>query len=136
MNLGEKIRGVRQMKGLSQENLADMLGISLLAYGDIERGKKDVAFSRLEQIADKLGVSVEDILSYGDRVSNFFDQCHNTNVIGNGKQQNKINNFDSRELEHELEKQKISMEKLQAEKERAEIEARYWKEKYEALTKV
>jgi transcriptional regulator with XRE-family HTH domain len=109
-----------------------MLGISLLAYGDIERGKKDVAFSRLEQIADKLGVSVEDILSYGDRVSNFFDQCNNTNVnANNGKQRDYINNFDNRELQHKIEKLELTIEKLKLEKEKAEIEAKYWKEKSE-----
>lgn len=72
-NVGEKIRGIRTLKGLSQENLAVMLGLSLPAYADIERGKKDVTIKRLEQIAEKLGVSLSDILSFGDKVSNFFD---------------------------------------------------------------
>ena len=130
MKIGEKIRGIRIMKGLSQENVAEMLDMSLLAYGDIERGKKDVAYSRLEQIAEKLEVSVQDILSYGDRVANFFDQCSNTNVVGNGKQRNDIvNNYDNRELQHQIDKLNLENEKLKAEKERAEMEAKYWKEK-------
>ena len=130
MKIGEKIRGVRLMKGLSQENLAQMLDISLLAYGDIERGKKDVAYNRLELIAEKLGVSVQDILSYGDKVANFFDQCSNTNVVGSGKQRNEVvNNFDNRELKHQIDKLNLENEKLKAEKERAEMEAKYWKEK-------
>jgi transcriptional regulator with XRE-family HTH domain len=140
MNIGDKIRGVRLMKGLSQENLADMLGISLLAYGDIERNKKDVTIKRIEQIAEKLGISVSDILSYGDAVSNFFDQCNNTNVNSGRKNISKIeNNYDQKEILHELEKQKlktekleIEIEKLKAQKEKAEMEAKYWKEKVES----
>ena len=129
MKVGEKIRGIRIMKGFSQENVAEMLDMSLLAYGDIERGKKDVAYSRLEQIAEKLEVSVQDILSYGDRVANFFDQCTNTNVT-NGKQHDGIvNNYDNRELQHQIDKLNLENEKLKAEKERAEMEAKYWKEK-------
>ena len=124
------------MKGLSQENVADMFNLSLLAYGDIERGKKDVTYKRIEQIADKLGVSVQDILSYGDRVSNFFDQCENTNVnTGKTRSQN-TNNYDQKDLVHKLEIQKLKLEKMalevakmKAEKEKAEAEVLYLKDK-------
>ena len=36
LNVGENIRRIRLMKNLSQENVAGMLKISLLSYGDIE----------------------------------------------------------------------------------------------------
>jgi DNA-binding XRE family transcriptional regulator len=39
MNTGDKIRQIRLMKVFSQENMANMLGISNTAYGDIERNK-------------------------------------------------------------------------------------------------
>lgn len=119
-----------------------MLGLSLLAYGDIERNKKDVTIKRIEQIAEKLGVAFSDILSYGDAVSNFFDQCSNTSVnTGNSKNnKNTENNYDQRETLHELEKQKlktekleVEIEKLKAQKEKAEMEVKYWKEKCEGV---
>ena len=50
--MGEKIRLLRTMKGLSQENMADMVGISRLTYGEIERGKSEPTTDRLEKIAD------------------------------------------------------------------------------------
>ena len=34
-NLSEKIRQIRLQKGLSQENMADMLGLSTTAYGTL-----------------------------------------------------------------------------------------------------
>ena len=47
----EKIRFVRQAKGLTQEDVAEKLNMSVNGYGDIERGETDVNLSRLEQIA-------------------------------------------------------------------------------------
>jgi transcriptional regulator with XRE-family HTH domain len=139
-NVGEKIRGIRTLKGLSQENLAMMLDLSLPAYADIERGKKDVTIKRLEQIAEKLGVSLNDILSFGDRVSNFFDQCNGASVATGTNGNSTANNYDSRELQYELEKAQLREAKLQSdlklcqvEKEKAELEVKYWREKYEKL---
>lgn len=132
MTIGDKIRGIRTLKGLSQENMAEMLGLSLLSYGDIERGKKDVNMNRLEQIAEKLGVSVMDIMKFGDTVSNFFDQCNNaTGIINAANQSN--NHYDQRELQLTIEKQTLEIAKLKAEKEKAEIEAKYWQEKWQAI---
>ena len=126
--LGEKIRKIRDLKGLSQENMADMLGLSLPTYADIERGKKDVTIGRLETIAERLGVTLNDIMNFNDRISNFFDQCQNTSVnAGTNPTQN--NNYDARELQHQLEKAQLELKLCQAEKEKAEIEARYWREK-------
>ena len=131
MNTGEKIRGIRLLKNLSQENMADMLGISRVAYGDIERGKTDISDSRLKQIAEALKVEPADILKFGDTVSNFFDQCQSTNVnTGKTKSQN-ANNYDQREAQHQIEKLQLELKLMQVEKEKAEIEAKYWREKGE-----
>jgi XRE family transcriptional regulator, regulator of sulfur utilization len=61
-NLSEKIRLVRVQKGLSQENMADMMGLSTTAYGDLERGRTEVSVSRLENIARLLDVPLHELL--------------------------------------------------------------------------
>lgn len=132
-NVGEKIRGIRTLKGLSQENLAMMLGLSLPAYADIERGKKDVTMKRLEQIAEKLGVSLSDILSFGDKVSNFFDQCNGSNINAGNAPTQSNNYYDAREIQHKLEKALLEIEKLNIKVEKAELEVKYWREKCENL---
>jgi XRE family transcriptional regulator, regulator of sulfur utilization len=126
MTLGDKIRGIRTLKGLSQENMADLLDMSLRGYGDIERGTTDVPFSRLEQIAEKLGVQISDVLAYGDRVTNFFDQCNGNVNAGTNPTQN--NNYDPREAQHQIEKLQLEFKLSQAQKDKAEMEARYWKQ--------
>jgi len=63
-NLSEKIRQIRLQKGLSQENMADMLGLSTTAYGDLERGRTELSVSRLENIAKLLDVPLPDLLGF------------------------------------------------------------------------
>ena len=137
--IGEKIRGVRDLKGISQENMAAMLDMTVLAYGEIERGKSDIKLSRLLQIAEKLGTTLAKVLNFDETVSNFFDQC--SGVIGlmnNGVQHN---HFDEKELLHKLEKLELEKEnlksenaRLRAEKEKADLKAEYWQEKYERIS--
>ena len=135
MHTGGKIRAIRTLKGLSQENMADTVGLSRLAYGDIERGKIDVTDARLKQIADALGVSPDDILSFAEKMTNFFDQCNGTFAVNSGTQNN---HYEQRELLHQLnlaklEKQKmeVEIEKYKIERDKAEWEAKYWRDKKE-----
>ena len=60
--IAEKIRLLRLQHGLSQENLADSLGISTTSYGDIERGKTDLTLSRLHQIAEVFKINAAILL--------------------------------------------------------------------------
>lgn len=137
MNIGEKIRGIRLLKGLSQENMADMHQMKVLAYGDIERGKTDVKLIRLEQIAEKLGVTPAEILKFGDSVSNFFENCSQTNVI-TSQNGNQTYYNSHKDLQHKLEKVKLQLknaelqiENLNIKLEKAGAEADDWKQKFE-----
>ena len=130
MKTGEKIRFLRTMRGFSQENMADMVGISRQAYGEIERGNSNPSPERVAQIAEKLGVSPNDLETFGNAISNFFDQCNGATGIINATNQTNTN-YDARELQHQLEKAQLEHKLYQAEKEKAEIEARYLREKYE-----
>jgi transcriptional regulator with XRE-family HTH domain len=105
MTIGDKIRGMRLLKGLSQENMAAMMDMPLLAYGEIERGK-DIKLSRLNQIAEKLNVPSAEIVRFGETVSNFFDQCNGVVGLNNGQQ---INHYDIKGIEHQLEKLQLEL---------------------------
>lgn len=63
MQIGDKIRKVRELKGLKQETVAAKLGMSVTAYGNLERGESGLSFDRLEEIAAALEVSVQDIVN-------------------------------------------------------------------------
>lgn len=65
MKIGEKIRMVREMKGISQDAIATYLDISPQAYGKMERGETKLDIDdRLEKIANYLEVSKEQIMNF------------------------------------------------------------------------
>ena len=47
MNLAQKIRLVRTSKGISREEIASALHLSLQAYGKLERGETEISVERL-----------------------------------------------------------------------------------------
>ena len=59
--VGEKIRQLRVVSGLSQENVAEEIGMSYGNYGKIERGEIDVSSTHLIAIAKVLKVNVSAI---------------------------------------------------------------------------
>ncbi len=62
MDIGSHIKYLRNKAHFSQEEMADQLGISQAAYGDIEKKKGDIHFDRLCKIAGILNVSFNDLL--------------------------------------------------------------------------
>ena len=68
--LANYIRCIRLQKGLSQENMAYDLNISITAYSKIERGLTNISFSRLEQIALCLGVTMTSLIDYYENGNN------------------------------------------------------------------
>lgn len=62
MNTCNKIRKIGLDKGFSQENMADILGISTTASGDIERNKTELTISRVTEISRILNISIVDLL--------------------------------------------------------------------------
>lgn len=109
----EKIRLERLQRGLSQENMADLLNLSTTAYGDIERGKTDLTLSRLNQIASVLGISLLTLLSDEPLVAQVVESKPDTLVS------------------HELETLRLTVEKQDVELDKLRLEADYWKRKYD-----
>jgi transcriptional regulator with XRE-family HTH domain len=58
-----KIRKLRKDLGLTQENMAEYLGISQNAYSLIEQGKTKIEINRLIRIKDKLQVGLKDLVT-------------------------------------------------------------------------
>lgn len=64
--LGGRLRELREARGLTQAQLAHLLGKSLETISNFERGKTLPSLVTLEQLAGVLGVSMQDFFS--DRV--------------------------------------------------------------------
>lgn len=65
LEIGKKIKSLRQIKGWSQAEIAEMLNISVPAFSKIETDITDINVSRLKQIADLFGVPITEMLTSG-----------------------------------------------------------------------
>jgi transcriptional regulator with XRE-family HTH domain len=64
--LGRRIREVRKERGISQGELAEKAGISLITISRIERGERDPHVRTLAQIARGLGIPAYELLRSSD----------------------------------------------------------------------
>jgi len=71
MQYGEKIRFIRETRGLSQENVAHQLGIAQNSYSKIERNETKLTADMLQKIATVLDVSPMDIITNQPAIVNF-----------------------------------------------------------------
>jgi transcriptional regulator with XRE-family HTH domain len=62
LQLGERVRRLREERGWSQESFAHEGGLGRSFAGAIERGEKDVRLSTLLKVARTLGVSLSQLL--------------------------------------------------------------------------
>ena len=58
------IAAIRKDKGLSQDNIADAIGMKQAGYSLIEKGERGLDYELLLQIATALGVSVTYIIYF------------------------------------------------------------------------
>lgn len=65
--LGKAVRMLRRERDLSQEQLADLAGLSGNYVGDTERGERNISVRALWQLADGLGVSAAELLRHAER---------------------------------------------------------------------
>lgn len=100
---GEKIRMIRELRGFSQEYMADKLGIKQNGYSKIELNQTRLTAEMLEKISKELGVTPIDILSHQPTVVNMASN-HGTQGIGH--------------IEHFYADQKELVEKMLASKDK------------------
>lgn len=67
MNMIHKtLQGLRMAFGFSQEQMAELLGVSRPTYAEIEKGKGEITMSSLERLAEKTGLTVSSLLTRED----------------------------------------------------------------------
>lgn len=58
----QRLRQIRQNKGLSQEELADLAGLHRTYVGSVERCERNISIDNMERLAKALDVDVTDLL--------------------------------------------------------------------------
>lgn len=59
---GSLIRDFRVKKGMTQQQLADKLGVNQCTVSDYETGQVELTLPKLVRIADALGVTIYDLI--------------------------------------------------------------------------
>lgn len=62
MRFGQKLRKVRQEKGISQEKLAELASLHRTYVSGVERGERNVSLVNIERLSVALGVSMADLM--------------------------------------------------------------------------
>lgn len=57
-----RLKELRKLKGLTQEQFAKLVGISQAYVSDIEKGKKDIDFTLAKKFADVLNVKPYELM--------------------------------------------------------------------------
>jgi len=61
---GERIRELRALKGLTQEELAEAVGVSTDFISLVERGKRAPSFENLERLAQVFELKVSELFEF------------------------------------------------------------------------
>lgn len=80
MTIGKKIKHLRELRSLTQEEMADLLHMSQANYSKIERDEIEVKMSRLEEISKILNIDLTDLINFDEH--NFFVIQNNDTITG------------------------------------------------------
>ncbi|ASZ13734.1 helix-turn-helix transcriptional regulator [Chitinophaga pendula] len=89
--IGRRIGDIRRLRGISEEDFANSLHISVQDIGIIEQAK-EIDLGRIKDIAVALGVTAEGLLGFNDEriqinTVNFYEDCGvNVNTVANNFQ--------------------------------------------------
>lgn len=61
VELGARIKELRNQKGLSQEKFALDIGMDRTYFASVEAGKRNIAIINIKKIADGLGVTLSEL---------------------------------------------------------------------------
>lgn len=62
--VGRRVRELRKTIGISQEELADMVGLDRTYITSVECGKRNISIVNIEKLANALKVSLKDFFSF------------------------------------------------------------------------
>jgi|SRR5688572_4437062 len=65
-DLGEKLKAVRVRNKMTQEQVADRLGISLSSYQRYESSKSSIDFQLIVKLARLYNITLDELYHYGD----------------------------------------------------------------------
>lgn len=69
---GQRVRQLREQKGISQEQLGFDVGLHRTYIGQIERAEKNITLKNIEKIAQQLDVNISELMDFS-KLNDFND---------------------------------------------------------------
>ncbi|WP_211750412.1 helix-turn-helix transcriptional regulator [Paenibacillus sp. Marseille-Q4541] len=91
INFSENLKKYREAKGISKEELGTRLGVSGVTVGYWENGRNEPRMGKVEQIAQVLDVTTDDLL--------FDDSSNSSEVINISNDQQQLSNEQRKAIE-------------------------------------
>jgi transcriptional regulator with XRE-family HTH domain len=67
MKIGENLKQLRESKGLTQQEMADLMHTHRTGYSKMENNQQEIPVDRLIYIAKHFGISIDDIIFYNEK---------------------------------------------------------------------
>ena len=67
MKLGENLKKVRENKGYTQQQMADLIHTHRSGYSKMENNQQDISVDALVSIAKNFGITVDDVIHFGEK---------------------------------------------------------------------
>lgn len=93
--LGQKLKEIRECKGLTQQELAELCDMHTTSIGMIEIGRRTPSLATVELFAEKLGVDYVDLFDFSKEFN--LDESEERLKIDLGRE---ISDFDKKQLRH------------------------------------
>lgn len=86
MNIGIKIKKIRELRNYTQDFMAEILGVSQSTYSRFEKDEGDLTIHQLNRISEILDIKIEDLINFDERIvfnnySNNSNQAYTINII-------------------------------------------------------
>lgn len=73
MNVGERIKELREKSGFTQNRLAEWSGVSQTHLRRVELGQQDITVGQLQLVCDGLGITLAEFFNVGEKTENLTD---------------------------------------------------------------
>lgn len=109
MEIGQRIKKIRELRNLSQQYMAEKLEITQQNYSKMESGDVDFPVSRLQILAKILDIKPEEIFMFDEKVmfnNHYWSFKDNSVGIQQGIAENERKQYEARilDLKQEMEK--------------------------------
>lgn len=67
-NIGSTVKTLREEKGMTQQQVAELLGMHRTNYSKIEKGERDLSIEAVNIIAKFFGMTIDEIVNFNGKI--------------------------------------------------------------------